>query len=36
DADPDKVKAEFKDGVLRVHLAKSEKTRPRQIEVKAS
>jgi HSP20 family protein len=27
------VKAEFKDGVLRVHLAKSEKARPKQIEV---
>ncbi len=34
DADGDHVKAEFKDGVLRVHLAKSEKARPKQIEVK--
>lgn len=34
DADPDGVKAEFKDGVLRVHLAKSEKARPKQIDVK--
>ena len=36
DADPGNVKAEFKDGVLRVHLAKSEKARPRQIEVRVS
>lgn len=36
DAEPDNVKAEFKDGVLRVHLAKSEKARPKQIEVKVS
>jgi len=36
DADDSKVHAEFKDGVLRVHLAKSEKARPRQIEVKVS
>ena len=34
DADGNNVKAEFKDGVLRVHLAKSEKARPKQIEVK--
>jgi HSP20 family protein len=34
DADPAKVKAEFKDGVLAVHLAKSEKARPRSIDVK--
>ena len=36
DAESDKVNAEFKDGVLRVHLAKSEKVRPKQIEVKVS
>jgi HSP20 family protein len=36
DAEADDVKAEFKDGVLRVHLAKSEKARPKQIEVKVS
>jgi HSP20 family protein len=36
DAEGDHVKAEFKDGVLRVHLAKSEKARPKQIEVKVS
>ena len=34
DAEGDNVKAEFKDGVLRVHLAKSEKARPKQIEIK--
>ncbi|MGH8024116.1 MAG: Hsp20/alpha crystallin family protein [Limisphaerales bacterium] len=34
DAESDGVKAEFKDGVLRVRLAKSEKARPKQIEVK--
>ena len=34
DADDAKVKAEFKDGVLAVHLAKNEKSRPRSIEVK--
>lgn len=34
DAETDNVKAEFKDGVLRVRLAKSEKTRPKQVEVK--
>lgn len=33
DADPTKVNAEFKDGVLKVHLIKSEQARPRQIEV---
>ena len=33
-ADGSKVNAEFKDGVLRVHLAKSEKALPKQIEVK--
>lgn len=36
DAESDKVKAEFKDGVLRVHLAKSESARPKQIEVKVN
>lgn len=36
DAASDNVKAEFKEGVLRVHLAKSEKARPKQIEVKVS
>jgi len=36
DAEAGKVNAEYKDGVLRVHLAKSEKSRPKQIEVKVS
>lgn len=38
DADAGKVSAEFKDGVLSVHLAKSEKAtaKPKQIEVKAA
>ena len=34
DADDTKVNAEFKDGVLLLHLAKSEKARPKQIEIK--
>ena len=34
--DADKVSAEFKDGVLKVHLPKSEKTKPKQIEVKVA
>ncbi|MCX7872571.1 MAG: Hsp20/alpha crystallin family protein [Verrucomicrobiae bacterium] len=34
DADAEKVAAEFKDGILKVHVAKSEKARPKQIEVK--
>lgn len=36
DADHSKVNAEFKDGVLKVHVAKSEQARPRQIDVKVS
>jgi HSP20 family protein len=36
DARSDDVRAEFKDGVLRVHLAKSEEARPKQIEVKVA
>ena len=36
DTDSEHVKAEFKDGVLRIRLAKSEKARPKQIEVKVS
>jgi HSP20 family protein len=36
DASPGKVSAEFKDGVLTVRLAKTEKTKPQQIEVKVS
>jgi HSP20 family protein len=34
DASPEKVTADFKDGVLSVHLAKTEKAKPQQIEVK--
>jgi len=34
DADPDKVHADFKDGVLRIHLPKSEQAKPKRIEVK--
>jgi len=36
DAESNEVKAEFKDGMLRVHLAKSEHAKPKQIEVKVS
>ncbi len=36
DADAGNVKAEFKDGVLSVHLAKHEAAKPKQIEVKVS
>jgi HSP20 family protein len=34
DASPARVSAEFKDGVLTVHLVKDEKARPQQIDVK--
>ena len=34
DADPAKVGAEFKDGILQIHLPKQEAVKPRQIEVK--
>jgi len=34
--DPEGVKAEYKDGVLRVHLAKSQAFRPRRVEIQAS
>jgi len=34
DADPEKVGAEFKDGVLHVSLQKDEKAKPRSVEVK--
>ena len=33
-ADGSKVAADFKDGVLKVHLPKSEKTKPKAIEIK--
>jgi len=36
DADPTKVAADFKDGVLRVHLPKTEKPHPKAIEVKVA
>jgi HSP20 family protein len=36
DADDAKVAAEFKDGVLTVRLAKSEKARPKSVEVKVA
>ena len=36
DADGTKVAAEYKDGVLRVHVPKSEKAKPKSIEVKVS
>jgi len=36
EADESKVNAEFKDGVLLVHLHKNEKVRPKSIEVKVS
>ena len=35
-ADGTKVSAEFKDGVLKVHLPKSEKAKPKSVEVKLS
>jgi HSP20 family protein len=36
DADANGVKADFKDGMLTVHLAKNEKAKPKQIEVKVA
>lgn len=36
DADASKVNAEFKDGVLKVHLAKDEKAKPKAVEVKVA
>ena len=36
DGDPQKVNAEFKEGVLKVHVTKSEAAKPKQIEVKVS
>ena len=34
DVDPAKLLAEFKEGVLKVHIPKSEKARPRSIDIK--
>jgi len=34
--DPERVKADYKDGVLRVHLAKSAAFRPHRVEVQTS
>jgi HSP20 family protein len=36
DASPGRVSAEFKDGVLTLHLVKDEKAKPQQIEVKVA
>jgi len=36
DAEDSQVSAEFKEGVLTVHLAKSEKARPKSVEVKVA
>ena len=36
DASPGKVTADFRDGVLTVHLAKTQKAKPQQIEVKVA
>jgi len=36
DADAEKVEAQFTDGVLKVHVAKSEAAKPKQIEVKVT
>ncbi|WHZ16312.1 MAG: Heat shock protein Hsp20 [Nitrospira sp.] len=36
DADGSKVTADYKDGVLHVHLPKSEKAKPKSIEIKVS
>jgi HSP20 family protein len=34
DADESKVSAEFKDGMLKVHVAKSEKAKPKTVDIK--
>lgn len=36
DADGSKANAEYKDGILKVHLPKSEKAKPKSIDVKVS
>ncbi len=34
DSDPGRVNAQYEDGVLKVHVAKTEKTKPRSIDIK--
>ena len=36
DADPEQISAEFQDGLLRVHLSKTTRSKPKSIEVKVS
>ena len=36
DADVEKIQAEFKDGMLKVHIPKSEKAKPKEIDVKVA
>ena len=36
DANADKIKAKFKNGLLMVHLPKNEKAKPKQIEVQVA
>ena len=36
DADPEQVSADFKDGLLRVHLPKNSRSKPKSIEVKVT
>jgi HSP20 family protein len=35
-ADPTKINAEFKDGMLTVHLTKAEKAQPKAVDVKVT
>jgi HSP20 family protein len=36
DAQPDKIRADFKEGMLSIHLPKSEQAKPKQIEVRVA
>lgn len=36
DSDPTRIRAEFKDGVLNVHVAKAEHARPKRVEVEVA
>ena len=36
DVDPDQVEANYRDGVLQIHIKRREAARPRQIKVKAT